>query len=250
VLLAASDNATVTGWSGCDIVDWMSFGRAEEVALSQEIDAASSLFRHGFAILADYRFASRDAVPVFACLAGGAEKLLKLTFGLVTVDAGGGWPSKATMQNAGHKIVDLNTTVRELLVARQDRSTAPGLVAELLEATGRHSGAVQVLATLERYAVDGRFYNLDMLGGRAQGKQSPHEQWEELQMTILEANPEMLEQLAGSERERARQDMNDVIAWSLGLWCELLVRSWMTGVCGDVAQRWSAQLELGHPPPV
>jgi hypothetical protein len=81
----------------------MSFTRAESAALSREIDAASSLLRHGFAILAEYRFASRDAEPVFACLAGGAEKLLKLTFGLATLDEGGGWPSKSTMQHAGHK---------------------------------------------------------------------------------------------------------------------------------------------------
>lgn len=65
-------------------------------------------------MLADYRFASRDAEPVFACLAGGTEKLLKLTFGLVTVDGGGAWPSKATMQQAGHKIVELDATVRDL----------------------------------------------------------------------------------------------------------------------------------------
>jgi hypothetical protein len=72
----------------------MSFTPAQSAALSREIDAASSLLRHGFAILDEYRFASRDAEPVFACLAGGVEKLLKLTFGLTTVADGGDWPSK------------------------------------------------------------------------------------------------------------------------------------------------------------
>lgn len=81
-------------WRACDIVDSMSFSRAEVAALSREIDASSSLLRHGFAILAEYRFASREAEPVFASLAGGAEKLLKLSFGLATVDEGGGWPKK------------------------------------------------------------------------------------------------------------------------------------------------------------
>jgi hypothetical protein len=52
----------------------MSFSRAQDVALVREIDAASSLLRHGFAMLAEYRFALRDAEPVFDCLAGGAEK--------------------------------------------------------------------------------------------------------------------------------------------------------------------------------
>ncbi len=227
----------------------MSFSRVESVALIREIDAASSLFRHGFAILADYRFASRDAEPVFVCLAGGAEKLLKLTFGLMTVDDGGGWPARAAMRNAGHKIVDLDTTVRGVLVQRQARSTAPGLIAQLLGMADGRPGVEQVLATLERYAVDGRFYNLDLLGGHTQGSESPQELWEELHMSILQANPETLEQLAGREHEQARQDVNDIIAAGLGVWCELRLRSWMTGVCGDDAGRLSSQLELGHPSP-
>jgi hypothetical protein len=221
----------------------------ENVALSQEVDAASSLLRHGFEILDEYRFASRDAEPLFACLAGGTEKLLKLTFGLMTIDDGGGWPSKATMQNAGHKIVELDATVRVLLVERRERSSAPGLIVQLLEQTDRHPGVVQVLQSLERYAVDGRFYNLDLLGGREQRNPSPQELWDELEMDIVEANPEMLDELAGAEHASVRRDMNRIVAHSLGLWCELLLRSWMTGVCGALARQWSPQLELGHPAP-
>jgi hypothetical protein len=115
--------------------------------------------------------------------------------------------------------------------------------------TDGHPGVVLVLATLERYAVDGRFYNLDLLGGREQGNVSPQELWYELDSAIVNDNPEMLDQFAGRERERARRDMNGIIAWSLGMWCELLLRSWMTGVCGSLAQHWSPQLELGHPKP-
>lgn len=155
----------------------MGFSQEESAALSREIDAAASLLRHGFTILSDYRFASRDAEPLFASLAGGTEKLLKLTYGLMTVDDGGEWPSKATMKNAGHKIVELDATVRRLLVERHRRSSAPGLIARLLERTDGHPGVSQILATLERYAVNGRFYNLDLLGGRAQGEASPEELW-------------------------------------------------------------------------
>jgi hypothetical protein len=227
----------------------MTFRTAERVALSREIDAASSLLRHGFEILGGYRFASSDADPLFACLAGGTEKLLKLTFGLMTVDDGSYWPSKATMQGAGHKIVELDTTVRGLLVERQGRSSAPGLIAQLLDMTDRHPGVVQVLLTLERYAVNGRFFNLDLLGGRTQPNPAPEDLWAELERDIVEANPGMLDQVAARQHERFRQDMNGIIARSLGLWCELLARSWVTGVCGELAQECAPQLELGHPTP-
>lgn len=221
----------------------------ESAALSREIDAASSLLRHGFQILTTYRFASRDAEPVFACLAGGTEKVLKLTVGLVALDDGDPWPSQATMKAAGHKIVELNATVRAIISTRRERSTAPGIIDELLERTDGHPGVIQMLRALERYAVDGRFYNLDLLGGREHHDLSPQELWGELEMDIVEANPEMLDLAAEGEQETIRADMNQILAWSLGLWCELLRRSWMTGVCGTLAQQWSAQLDLGHPEP-
>jgi hypothetical protein len=76
--------------------------RSVSAALSQEIDAAGTLLRHGHAILAQYRFAARDAEAVFVCLGGGAEKLLKLTLGLIQLDVDGMWPTKATMQRHSH----------------------------------------------------------------------------------------------------------------------------------------------------
>lgn len=223
--------------------------KLQSAALSREVDAASSLLRHGFAILRTYRFASRDAEPVFACLAGGTEKLLKLTVGLVALDDGDAWPSRATMKTAGHKIVELDATVRAVIGARRERSTAPGIIDELLERTEGHPGVIQILRALERYAVDGRFYNLDLLGGREHHDLSPHELWGELELDIVEANPEMLDLAAEGEHEAIRADMNQILAWSLGLWCELVCRSWITGVCGPLAQQWSSQLDIGHPEP-
>ncbi|HEX8205434.1 MAG TPA: hypothetical protein VF587_05190 [Solirubrobacteraceae bacterium] len=51
--------------------------QAQSLALSAEIDATGTLFRHGHSILREYQFAGRDAEAVFVCLAGGVEKLLK-----------------------------------------------------------------------------------------------------------------------------------------------------------------------------
>lgn len=103
-------------------------------ALSDEVDAAASLLRHGLTLLASYTFASRDADAVFVCLAGGAEKLLKLSAGLYALEASGSWPSKSTMKGFGHDIVELHSHVRGLIVqGAPTRSTAPGYMAELLD---------------------------------------------------------------------------------------------------------------------
>jgi hypothetical protein len=219
------------------------------IALSQEIDATSTLLRHGQEILAQYRFAARDAEAVFVCLAGGTEKLLKLTYGLIAIDEGGEWPRQATMKEVGHRITELNLTVVTALTERAARSTAPGLIKRLLDWTTNDPGISLVLETMERYAVSGRFYNLDLLGGVEQPAASPQELWEELHWLVIEANPELLEQFAGTEAAEAQASVNTVIRASLGAWCELLLRSWMTGVCGPEAQRWSPQLEMGHAVP-
>lgn len=216
------------------------------VALSAEIDATGTLFRHGHKILREYEFAARDAEAVFVCLAGGVEKLLKLTFGLITLEHDCVWPAQATMKNAGHRIMDLDKVTREQLSRYRQRSTVPGLITDLLDRTASDPGLFQILATLERYATNGRFYNLDLLGGLEQKGDPPQELWEELQLLVVDANPELLEQLAGPDNRTARRTINRIIALSLGSWCELMHRSWITGVCGGEAQRWSSQLELGH----
>src|SRR5436190_1127328 len=122
-------------------------------ALSDEVDAASSLFRHGFKILSDYRFASRDADPVFVCLAGGAEKLLKLTLGLYTLDTSQAWPDVKTMKSQWrHQIAALDGHVRDLLRGRLHLSTAEGYMRRLLDKTDHDAVLAQVLETLDRYA--------------------------------------------------------------------------------------------------
>ena len=190
-----------------------------------------------------------DAEAVFVCLAGGVEKLLKLTAGVIAVGDGDAWPDRATMKAKGHRIVELDDSVRSEIVARVDRSSAPGLMNKLLGMTGQHPGINQILDTLQRYAVDGRFYNLDLLGGINDARESPQQLWNELELLILEANPEIYDELASVGHDRARADMNEIIAWVLGQWCELISRAWITGVCGDLARQWSPQLNLGHPPP-
>ena len=218
----------------------------QKFALVREIDAVSTLLRHGFAIMPNYRFASRDAEALFVCWAGGAEKLLKLTVGLVAYDEGEAWPNLATMKGAGHKITELDDAARKLINLRASQSTVPGHIEALLERTDGHSGVVQILSTLERYAVKGRFFNLDLLAGQMQAGERPLDLWEELHQMILEANPDMMEDLAGESWEDARQELNKIIAWSMALWCELLRSAWATGVCGALARMQSPSLDLGH----
>jgi hypothetical protein len=217
-------------------------------ALSHEVDAVSSLFRHGFAILAEYRFASRDAEPVFVCLSAGCEKLLKLTIGLHELELGNSWPSQRVMKNQwGHRITKLDERVREIINDRVAHGTAPGYIQELLENVTNDEVNSQVLATVSRYAEQGRFYNLDALGDISQPEASPARLWDELHQALEDKHSDTLAPLAINMEqawEDNRRELNEAIIDSMRTWCKLIARAWMTGVIGAQAKMYASQLDL------
>lgn len=214
------------------------------IALSDEVDAAASLLRHGLRVLESYTFAARDADAVFVCLAGGAEKLLKLSAGLHALEASGSWPSKATMMGIGHDIVKLYSHVRGLIVHdAPTRSTAPGFITELLEKVDNDPHVGQVLEVLGTYATRGRFYNLDHLADAPQPGDSPKQLWEALHQGLLKLHPHLLMQLASVEQsDAARTEINTVIVQSITDWRELISRAWRTGVFGNLGKQWAPLL--------
>ncbi|HTU15614.1 MAG TPA: hypothetical protein VMF31_10475 [Solirubrobacterales bacterium] len=221
--------------------------REQEVALAYEIDALSTLFRHGFAALHSYRFALRDAEVIFACLSSGCEKFLKLTYGLLVLDETRSWPEKKAMMKIGHGISALNNEVCERIMKRRELSTAPGLVVELHEASRPNPGVILLLETFDRYASGGRFHNLDVLSSLPPSEESAHDLWEELSLIVIEANPEFLDELSGPSSGKVRSQMNEIIGKALGNWCELVRRAWLTGICGEVAKVHGHSLDLGNP---
>ncbi|WP_367133272.1 hypothetical protein [Saccharothrix sp. HUAS TT1] len=217
-------------------------------ALVDEVDAAASLLRHGLAVLKSYRFAARDAYAVFVCLAGGAEKLLKLSAGMNSLHETGVWPSKATMQGWSHDIVGMERHVRAVIVAQQDRSTVPGYMAELLDAVDADPYIDSILETLGTYARGGRFFNLDHLASASQPYPSPRELWEGLHHKLTTVRPELLAKLSSaSTSDAARAEMNGHIIESFVGWQELITRAWRTKVFGDEAKRWASQLAPAAP---
>jgi hypothetical protein len=133
-------------------------------------------------------------------------------------------------------IVELDERVRVRIRERLGQSSAPGYMQKLLEWNGRDPGISQILTTFERYATEGRFESRPSRRPNATRRASG-ELWHELEMMVIDANPELLEELAGSAYASARTEMNRIVAYSLGAWCELSRRAWATGVCGSEARR-------------
>lgn len=215
--------------------------------LSYEQDAAVSCLRRGWDVLADYRFAATEAEPLFVLLATGTEKLLKLTYGLTVQAESGSWPSQEAMGARGgwgHRVADLDAECRSLLRAGVDRAVYPHYVTGLLDALDADRYVVPWLTALQRYATNGRFYNLDHLADAVQRQPSPRVLWEELYNSVALADPQHTQLIGRSQADwdALIQRTTSRLADSLWLWWETYYRAWVQGACGPEARRDSGTL--------
>jgi hypothetical protein len=220
--------------------------RPQLAALSKELDAAASLLAHGVRILQSDGYSVLDAPTVLACLATGAEKLLKLTIGMVAIEETGSWPDKKTMaERYRHAILALDRYARAAIMRRIDKSGAPGYIRELLSSVENDVVIGPVLEALDNYARQGRFYNLDMLADVPQVDPSPSELWHDgMETKILLADTSLLEEIADPKKYPAgRERLNRRIVASIEGWWELYYRAWLTGVVGSLAQMWAPQFD-------
>lgn len=143
------------------------------VALSRELDSTMGLLTTGLRLLDQVRFLEGDLEPAMVCLASGAEKLLKLTYGLAVTDATGSWPSKAVMQNKyRHQISALDQECRAFIADRIDLAAAPGYIRTLLDRSASDPFLQPTLDALTTYAAQGRFHNLDVLAITRQARRA------------------------------------------------------------------------------
>jgi hypothetical protein len=102
---------------------------------------------------------------VFALLSIGAEKLLRLTVGITSIEETASWPSRDFMQKKmRHRIVLLDQTARQALRRRRNHGTAPGHMDHALAILDADVLLSSMLAALDRYGSEGRFLYLDTLG--------------------------------------------------------------------------------------
>lgn len=207
-------------------------------ALVEEIEGTTALLRHGFRILSTYTYAAWDAEPMFACFAGGAEKLMKMSIGLERRDRTGSWPSYDEMRGFGHDIVTLNTHTLELIETKKSSSTAPGYIDELRAAVDSDPIIDSLLGALSRYAKMGRYYNLDHLADAPQLEPSPRALWEQVQQDMFKRQPDLL-----SDPDSTHAKVNALVGDSCADWCQLIVRAWITGMFGASAKQWSGLIQ-------
>jgi hypothetical protein len=211
-------------------------------ALLHEVDNTNALLTQGLRLLGQLRCLSTHLEPALVCLASGAEKLTKLTYGLAVTDRTGTWPDRSTMRvTFRHDIVKLDQACRDILLEQIDRAVGPGYIGDLLDRSAGDPYLTDVLHTLTRYAQQGRFHYIDVLAAGAPLGHSPQELWEMTERTITDRNPELLDPSA--DLQRTRSALVAPIRQALLDWWELYWRAYMHGVFGPIGKQWGSQLQ-------
>lgn len=214
--------------------------------VAHEVAAAAGLLRLGRSALASYQTSDLDAEPVMAALAIGAEKMLKMTYGVIVTEESEAWPPVEVMRDRfRHQIVDLDEECRRRLRGRAQRETAPLRVNQLLDRAERDERLPVILKCLTEYARGGGFHHLDTLAADPPPRRSPQRMWEQLDNAVAYSHPRTEVEIGTTEEafQRVRQRVNDQLYRTVFDWQFLYFHCWNVGVCGRDAQLHSIALE-------
>lgn len=216
------------------------------VTLAVETENAVRLIAYSLNILKNPLSGPVDADPVFACLSLGMEKVLKLSVGLDAVHRSGDWPSKQVMRETyGHRIGKLDHVARSVIRDHLPEAAAPPYVQEALDACDADQLASKLVEAMARYAIDGRFHNLDHLAGESPGASTPLNLWMEIQRVVLSAPAAMAELTAEVEGPfRWPRTVVDAVDRSVQGWLEMYRRAWVHGLFGPAGRQVSGGFSM------
>lgn len=161
-----------------------------------------SLLDHAEHLLGEFRFANRSLEPLLTVWSIGAEKLLKMTTGMIHTEMTGSWPTVHEICGEyGHDSAALDRRCRDLIRQRMPLATHPPVIDAALRAVDGEELIDDLLQMLTRYAKSGRFYNLDHLASSPQFEASPTELWEEVQLKVQRRDPSISAAVGGDQVE-------------------------------------------------
>jgi hypothetical protein len=216
--------------------------------LIQESDSAKHLLAYGVRAVRTAAFIETTRDPIMTMLSIGVEKLLKLALGLLHVEARGVWLPATVLKNEyRHDLVKMDTLLRRAIDANIDRATHRSFVDNALSAVDADPVWPSLVAALDRYGREGRFYYLDALADNPQREESPQVFWEATERAALDTEPElrdlftrMLSDFSLSDEFYCR--LNERVADSLQRWWDLVAMAGVQGVIGARGKAWGHEI--------
>ncbi|MFC4223013.1 hypothetical protein [Lysinibacter cavernae] len=210
----------------------------------QESDSAKHLLAYGVRALQTAAYIETTRDPIMTMLSIGVEKMLKLGLGLNHVSENRTWlPVKVLKNEYRHNIVMMEGLLREVIRDNVGKATHRYWVNEAIAAVENDPVWPLLVAALNRYGQEGRFYYLDALAENPQREESPQVFWEAAEHVVLENEPElealfhrMIADYTLSDEFYRR--LNERMAESLQRYWDLVAMAGVQGVFGDRGKAW------------
>jgi hypothetical protein len=216
----------------------------QSLNLEQESDSAKHLLAYGVRTLRTAAFIETTRDPIMTMLSIGVEKFLKLSLGLLHVGDSRQWlPLEVLKNEYRHDLVKMERLLREAIQKRADRATHRYYVDQALTAVENDAVWPTLVAALNRYGKEGRFYYLDALAENPQREESPQSYWDAAERAALQTEPDLnslYERMISdfSLSEEFYERLNARIADSLQRWWDLIAMAAVHGVLGERGKAW------------
>jgi len=223
--------------------------RLQEINLIQESDSAKHLLAYGIRALRTAAFIETTRDPIMTMLSIGIEKMLKLGLGLLHVEDQGVWLSARVLKSdLRHDLIKMECLLREAIRNHRARATHVAFVDQALAEVDADPVWPSLVAALNRYGQEGRFYYLDALAENPQREESPQVFWDAAERVVLdndEAISDLFQRMLSdfSLSDEFARSLNGRMADSLQRFWDLVTMSAVQGVLGTRGKAWGLDLK-------
>ncbi len=216
----------------------------QEINLIQETDSAKHLIAYGIRSLRTAAFIETTRDPIMTMLSIGIEKALKLALGLLHIEENRTWLAARVLKiEYRHDLVKMEALLREAIRTNTARATHPYWVDQALTAIDTDPVWPALVAALNRYGQEGRFYYLDALAENPQREESPQVFWDAAESVALKSDPTLKDLFdrmmhVYSLSDEFYQKLNERMADSLQRFYDLISMAAVQGVLGERGKAW------------
>lgn len=214
----------------------------QRVSLAVEVETARQFLAHGVVLLRGSPSVDQTLDVLLLVWHMGAERLLKVLYGLTELEQGRSWPD---MQRViGHRVVKADKLVRDHLHNWVASTPGNTYVNGLLAMVDADPILPAILAALDDYGSGGRFFWLDQLSQSPQERDRPDAVWDQALTAARESDPAVAARFWDNvhnhpDRDHMRE-LHDLASTSIVRWWSMLARTGQCGAFGDLGKQLAA----------
>lgn len=209
-------------------------------SLDLEMERAALLLERGISLQRELYVGESRRFLILLDLSGGMERMLKLAWAMQIKNQSGQFPTAQEFKKAGHGLVRLVDVIAELytddFLKFDDARRAQDFLRN--DIVFRRS-----LEILDSFAIRGRYFHVDSLGGATPEGDAPERGWSQMEMLIsheLFPDPEdWAKRVSDLHDNSFRQAIHDYLCQTFELFGCMMFRLFVVGLPNTEAKQWS-----------